>query len=155
MAVYHSQETEGIACTSGTSVTLQQLRRGLAAGPPAKIIQWGVSFDGNAVTSNTTPAKVKLERQTTAGTMTEVGRGFKYDSGVTDSICSWRRKATAEPTAGDVVEMHHVPVTGGVLVIQYPLGREPKLQANERMGIVVQAQVGSAASALAHIVWEE
>lgn len=156
MAIYVSQLTVPLACASGTSKTLIQIRRGLEAGGEARIIQWGISFDNHNVTSNTTPAKVLLTRQTTGGTMTQVGEGDKYNSGHTISNISWRRNATAEPTQGDPIEMHNVPVTGGVLVVQYPLGREPVLRpVNERVGIVVQAQTGSAASAIAHIVWEE
>ena len=152
MAVYSSTLSKQEAVASDTSKTLIQLRAGLNG--PAKVIEWGISFDG--ISSTATPARVKLIRQTTAGTMTQVGRGNKWDSNTTGSSASYKIAASAEPTGtADVYEIHQVTPTGGLLLKQYPLGRELVMQAGERLGLVVTAGPSSAASALGYIVWEE
>ena len=152
MAVYSSTLSKHEAVASDTSKTLIQLRAGLNG--PAKLIEWVISFDG--ISSTATPARVKLIRQTTAGTMTQVGRGKKYDSNTTGSSASFRIAASSEPTGtADVYEIHQVTPTGGLLLKQYPLGRELTLNAGERLGLVVTAGPSSAASALGYFVWEE
>jgi len=152
MGVYTSAVTKHIAVASNTTKTLLQLHNDNVG--TAKIVEWGISFDG--ISSTATPARVKLIRQTTGGTMTQRGAGVKYDSSRTDSNASYRVKATAEPTlTADIYELHQVTPTGGLLVKQYPLGREITLNAGERLGLVVTAGPNSAASALGYIVWEE
>ena len=152
MSVYVSAVTKHEAVASNTTKTLLQLHNDVFG--PAKVIEWGISFDG--ISSTATPARVKLIRQTTGGTMTQVGGGVKYDSLVTTSNASYRIGATAEPTlTADVYEIHQVTPTGGLLVKQYPLGRELTLNSGERLGLVVTAGPNSAASALGYIVWEE
>ena len=152
MAVYTSTLSKHVAVASETSITLIQLHNDVFG--PARIIEWGISFDG--ISSTATHARVKLIRQTTGGTMTQRGGGTKYDSNATTSNASFRTEATAEPTlTADVYENHQVTPTGGLLVKQYPLGREILLNSGERLGLVVTAGPSSAASALAYIVWEE
>lgn len=152
MAVYVSALTKQEAVASDTTKTLIQIHNDVFG--TAKIIEWGISFDG--ISSTATPARVKLMRQTTGGTMTQIGGGIKYDSNVTTSNASWRIAASSEPTGTtDLYELHQVTPTGGLLVKQYPLGRELTLNAGERLGLVVTAGPSSAASALAYIVWEE
>jgi hypothetical protein len=152
MAVYSSTLSKQEAVASDVSKTLIQLRAG--RNGPAKVIEWGVSFDGTSSTA--TPARVKLIRQTTSGTMTLVGPGIQWDSVTTGSSASYRIAASSEPTGtADVYEIHQVTPTGGLLLKQYPLGRELVMQAGERLGMVVTAGASSAASALGYIVWEE
>lgn len=152
MAVYSSTLSKKEAVASDTSKTLIQLRAGV--GGAAKVIEWGISFDG--ISSTATPARVKLIRQTTGGTMTQIGRGIEWDSAQTGSFASYRIAASAEPTGtADVYEVHQVTPTGGLLLKQYPLGRELTLQPGERLGLTVVAGPSSAASALGYIVWEE
>lgn len=152
MAVYSSAVTKHIAVASETTKTLLQIHNDIVGS--AKLVEWGISFDG--ISSTATPARVKLIQQTTGGTMTQAGRGKKYDSNTTGSNASFRIKATAEPTlTANIYEVHQVTPTGGLLVKQYPLGREIVLNAGERLGIVVTAGPNSAASALCYAVWEE
>lgn len=152
MAVYTSVVSKQIAVASDTTRTLLQLRAGLAR--EARLIEWGISFDG--ITSAATPARVKLIRQTTGGTMTQVGAGIKWNSNDTASSGSYRVKATSEPTLStDIYEIHQLTPTGGLLVKQYPLGRELQLNPGERLGFCVTAGPSSAASALCYAVWEE
>lgn len=152
MSVYVSALTKHEAVASETTKTLIQVHNSSVG--QAKVIEWGISFDG--ISSTATPARVKLIRQTTGGTMTQVGKGVKYDSNTTASNASFRIGATAEPTlTADIYELHQVTPTGGLLVKQYPLGRELTLNAGERLGLVVTAGPSSVASALGYIVWEE
>jgi len=151
MPQYVSTLTKHEAVASNTTKTLIQLHNDMYN--EAQIIEWGVSFDG--ISSTATPARVKLMRQTTGGTMTQVGRGEKYNSYLSQSNASYRIGATVEPTGGAIIEIHQVTPTGGLLVKQYPLGREPIVNTGERLGLVVTAGPNSAASALGYIVWEE
>jgi len=152
MSIYVSAITKHEAVASDTTKTLIQLHNDVFG--PIRVVEWGISFDG--ISSTATPARVKLMRQTTGGTMTQIGGGIKYNSNDTTSNASFRIGATAEPTGTtDLYELHQVTPTGGLLVKQYPLGREITLNSGERLGLVVTAGPSSAASALGYIVWEE
>lgn len=152
MGIYASVLSKKVALTSETSTTVIQLHAGLQAD--ARIVEWGVSFDGT--NSAATSARVRLVKQTTGGTMTQIGAGTAYDSANTASNASWRIAASSEPTsAAGFLEQHLVTPIGGLLVKQYPLGREPVVRAGERAGILVYPGLGSAASCYAYIVWEE
>lgn len=151
MGVYVSAVTKQLAVASATSKTLLQIHNDVFG--QARIIEWGISFDG--ISSTATPARVKLMKQTTGGTMTQRGAGTAYDSNLTSSNASFRTGATAEPTYGAILEAHQVTPTGGLLVKQYPLGREIVLNSGERLGLVVTAGPSSAASALCYVVFEE
>lgn len=149
--LYTSVLSKQEAVASNTTKTLVQLRAGAV---PARLVEWGIGFDG--ISSTATPARVKLIRQTTGGTMTQAGAGVKWNSNQTASSASFRVAASVEPTlTTDVYEIHHVTPTGGLLIKQYPLGRELQINPGERLGFIVTAGPSSAASAVAYAVWEE
>ena len=138
------------SCAAAADQTLVQVRAGVV---PITLIEWGVSFDG--ITSTATPAHVKLQLQTTGGTMTQVGRGEKLNSAATGSLASYRIDATSEPTDGLILGQGNLTPIGGLFEKQWPLGREPVLAPGERVAVIVSAFAGSATSALGHIVFEE
>ena len=138
------------SCAAGADQTLVQVRAGVV---PITLIEWGVSFDG--ITSTATPARVTLQLQTDAGTMTQVGAGQKLNSALTASLASYKVNATVEPTDGAILAQANLTSIGGLFEKQWPLGREPILAPGERVSVIVSAFAGSATSALGHIVFEE
>jgi len=148
--LFISALTVPTSCAAGADQTLVQVRAGVV---PIIPIEWGVSFDGT--NSSATPAQVKLQLQTTGGTMTQAGAGQKYNSAATASLASYRVNATAEPTDGAILGNKFLTPIGGLLEKQWPLGREIELAPGERLSVVVTAGTGSAATAVGHIVFEE
>jgi len=138
------------SCISTDDQTLVQVRAGVV---PITPIEWGVSFDG--ITSTSTPAHVKLQLQTTGGTMSQAGAGQKYNSAATASLASYRVNATAEPTDGAILAQVLATPIGGLFEKQWPLGREIELAPGERLAVVVTAGIASSVSAIGHIVFEE
>lgn len=117
----------------------------------AKVIEWGVSFDG--VTANNDPVRIRVLRQTTAGTRSSAVE-VNWDPDNPTANCLSFHTFSAEPTASDVlVEMQCHPQAG--VMVQYPLGREITLDNStaSRLGIDVLAP--QAVNASAWMVWEE
>lgn len=150
MASIYSVTTETEEALTTSVETVLQLRG--ATTVKAKVIEWGVSFDG--VSSTAEPVRVRLLRQTTDGTGTGASE-VKWDP---DNAAAVQVTAfhtfTAEPTAGDVLAEYHCHPQSGI-VVQYPLGREPALgaAATSRIGIDVFAP--AAVNCTAYMVWEE
>ena len=138
------------SCAAAADQTLVQVSAGVI---PITLTEWGVSFDG--ITSTATPVHVKLQLQTDGGTMTQIGRGQKLNSALTGSLASYRINATSEPTDGAILSQHNVTPIGGLFEKQWPLGREIVINPGERVAVIASAFVGSATSALGHIVFEE
>jgi len=148
---YRSETSEKVRFSLTTGRTGLQLHAGVI---PVTLLEWGVSFDGT--NSSATPAQVRLVRQTTGGTMTQVGTGIEYNSAETASFASFRVFATAEPTATtDVYDSHLVTPVGGLFAKQWPLGRDVVLQPGERVGVFVLAGASSAVSGVCSIDFEE
>lgn len=149
MAIY-SITTEGEeALAAATAETLLQLRG--ATTVKAKIIEWGVSFDGVSVTAE--PVRVRVLRQTSDGTGSAATEA-KWDADDPAAGCTGFHSFSAEPAAGEVLVDMEVHPQAGVL-IQYPLGREIILDdaATSRLGIEVTAP--AVVNAVGHLVWEE
>ena len=110
------------AMTTGAKTVLMAIA---PAGHGLSVAELALSFDG--VTSSAVPATVDIvtSTQATAGT-----------SGVTPTITQIRGRATggsaptggsnytAEPTTLVIIKRFYVPQYNGLLIIQYPLGRE-------------------------------
>lgn len=126
--------TQG-AIASGTSAkTLMQL---VAASNHRTLIKgWGLSFDG--ATSDATPVKVELLRQSTAGTMTSLTVVKENDSDDETLQTTAQHTATAEPTAGDIIETHYVHPQGGSFDVFYPHPGQA-IKGGGRMGVRVTA----------------
>lgn len=148
MAIY-SFVIKDVALTAAATKTLWQLLT--PADARAKVIEFGISFDGAAAAA---AIDVDLLRQTTAGTMT-AGTEILWDPA--DGVASVQatHSASAEPTAGDILASWQVPPNGGVLVMQYPLGREPVVGLSGRMGLRAITPAGVSPAASAYVVWEQ
>lgn len=151
MSSVYSATTEGEeALGAATAETVIQLRG--ATVVKARIIEWGVSFDGVSVTGE--PVRIRLLRQTTDGTATGATEALWDDPDAPAANCTAFHSFTAEPTAGSVLADYNVHPQAGI-VIQYPLGREPVLDNATTSRIGIECTAPAAVNAAAYIVWEE
>jgi hypothetical protein len=116
------------ALTAGAKTTLMAIA---PAGHGLVVVEMSVSFNG--VTSSAVPALVELVRSTQAGAGT---------SGVAPTITQVRGRTTGataptggsnytvEPTALVNMRRWYVPQFMGLLLVQFPLGREPESDAS-------------------------
>ena len=141
-------QTSEVALTAATAKTVIQITA--AANHRVAVLGWGVFFDGTSVTAE--PVQVRLLRQTTAGTMSAL-TPVALDGDVALTLqTSAQHTATAEPSAGtvlDVCECH--PQQG--YEVKYPLGQEPILSGSGRVGIECTAPAG--VNVRAKILFEE
>ena len=138
MAAFQGQAaTTEIALTAATAKTVVQLVA--AANHRVKILGWGVFFDGTSTTAE--PVQVRLLRQTTAGTMSALTPTKRDDSIADTLLTTAQHTATAEPTAGDLLEAIEVHPQQGYQVL-YPLGVEPIIGGGDRVGIECTAPAG-------------
>lgn len=150
MGSIFSATTEGEeALAAATQETVLQLRG--SASAKAAVIQWSVAFDSTSGTAE--PVLVRLIRQSSDGTGSAATEA-EWDEDGPEALLSAFHSFSAEPSTGEVLEEHLVHPQAGI-VIQYPLGREPKLSAatTSRLGIAVNAP--AVVNAVATIVWEE
>lgn len=137
------------ALAAATAETVLQLVG--HASVKARIVEWGVSFDG--VSAVAEPIRIRLVRQTTAGTATGASE-VMWDPDNPTASCLGFHSFSAEPTYGDIlVDMDVHPQAG--IVMQYPLGREPVIDnsTTSRLGLVVTAP--AIVNAAAWLAWEE
>ena len=132
--IFVSASTPEVALVSGTAKTVLQV--GTPTNQRDPIIRWGVFFDGQNVSDE--PVQVRLLRQTTSGTMTTLGVE-KLDGSLSETPQTIAQyNASAEPSAGDVLDVVEVhPQTGYEMI--YPLMQEPVIQGGGRVGIECQA----------------
>lgn len=146
--------TAATALVAATAKTLVNLIS--AATKSAIVVEMSVSFDG--VTASAIPVLVDLgySTQATAGTPgtspapTQIrGRGTSALTAAVDY--------SAEPTALTGFKHFLVTPNGGLLVIQFPLGREPQadLSAGTNKAQFVRANAPAAVNARAYMEFEE
>lgn len=122
--------TAEIALAAATPKTVVQLVA--PTNHRLKIIGWSIWFDGVSPTAE--PVLVRVLRQTTAGTMTGL-TPTKVDDSIADTLLATaQHTATAEPTAGDVLERKEVHPQQGFEKI-YPAGAELIVGGGDRIGI--------------------
>lgn len=130
-------QTSEIALTAATVKTVVQLVA--PANHRMKLKRWKVSFDGVSATAE--PVQVELLRQTTAGTMSALTPVKKDDSLAETLQATAQHTATAEPTAGDILENVEVHPQSGYELI-YPDGWEVIVGGGDRLGIRCTAPAG-------------
>lgn len=149
MAVY-SCTTEGEETLTTAAETLLQITG--SASIKTKILQWSVAFDSTSATAE--PVLVRLARQSTAGTATGANE-VPADPDDPTALVTCFHSFTAEPTMGAILEEHEVYPGGIPLIVQYPLGDEPTVDAStsDRLAIIVTAP--AAVNAVASMRWRE
>ena len=134
---HYSVNVTGEAIAASEVETILQVAAG--STKPLRVSRWGVSFNGVDVTKQ--PVRVELLRLTSDGT-SSVFTPKKLDPNSEASIAVGRTAHTAEPVAGDVLEVHYVSPAGGYLVEAYSAGypdERPIVAPNGRIGIRVLA----------------
>jgi hypothetical protein len=151
MAAIYSITTEGEeALAAATAETLVQIRG--VASLKARVVAWGVSFD--SVTAADAPVVVDFLFQTTDGTgsaATEVA--INPDEPV--ALVTGFHSFSAEPTPGGILESYNVPPQGGMIVREYPPGREPMLTNATSSRLGIRCTAPAVCNAVAWIQWEE
>ncbi len=147
-----------VAVTTGTAIkTLLQIST--AATRPARVIEWGISFDASAAA---TPIKVELIETDVAATVTAYVAAdvTKYSdpnapaSLATLGVANSGYTATAEGTiaAVRVFDVQFIAPTSQYFK-QFPLGREPEVAVSTFLRVRVTA--GTATNSYAYVIWEE
>lgn len=113
------------AATAGAKTALMAIA---AANSGLIVVEFGISFDG--VTASAVPALVELvsSTQATAGTPTGTPTVTQIRGRVTGGEApAASGRYSAEPTVLVRHKAWYVSPNGGVLVVQFPLGREPEI----------------------------
>lgn len=139
-------QTAEVALGAATAKTVIQVVA--AANHRVKIKRWGVFFDG--VSATEAPVEVRLLRQTTAGTMSAL-TPVALDTAAETIQTTAQHTATAEPTAGNVVDVVEVHPQGGYEVNLE--GQEIIIPGGGRIGIECTAP--SVVNVRAKIIFEE
>lgn len=151
MASVYSVTTEGEeALAAATAETLLTLIG--ASATKARIVEWGVSFDGTSASAE--PVRIRIVRATADGTGTSATIK-PWDPDNPTANCTAKHSYTAEPTKESqaLVEMDVHP-QGGV-VIQYPLGREVVVDNSTGSIVCIEVTAPAVVNAEAYLVWEE
>jgi hypothetical protein len=134
MATPYKVGATGQSTTAATAKTLIQV----VAPATRRVLIKEVSIGFASTTSSDGAALVELVRQTTAGTVTS-STPLLNDPAATAALSSGAINATVEPTTTDVLRSWNVPVQGGLLIYQMPLGEEILVAASGRIGLRVTA----------------
>lgn len=130
--------TGEISLLAGAAKTVAQL----LAVANHRILIKGYEVHGKGVLSTDTPMRVRLVRQTTAGTMS-AGTVAKNDPTDTEAIqTTFTINASAEPTTTDILDVFEVHPQSGQIVM-YPPGDEIPVPGGTRFGaemLAAQAQ---------------
>lgn len=154
------------AVTTGTAIkTLLQAKLGASSNHLARIVEWGISFDGSAAA---TPIKCELLSTMSVGaTVTEFAAADIINltdpnaGAVTDDFplaftaagdeSGYTATAEGTITAVRMFDMQFIAPTNQY-VKQFPLGREPAFKASEFVRIRVTA--GAAVNAFCYMILE-
>lgn len=124
MPARYTVETNGdVALTAATARTI--LNAINATNGLMRIVELSVSFDGVTVTAE--PVTVELCSSTQATVGTSTSHTPAQSGGPTRTVQgTFQRAYTAEPTVLTVLKRWLVRADGGLLFVQFPLGREPE-----------------------------
>jgi hypothetical protein len=140
-------QTAEVALSAASAKTVVSIKA--PANHRLKVLRWGIFFDG--ISSVAEPVQVRLLRQSTDGTSTSATIvKIGTDSETIQSTGGYN--FTAEPTAGDVLDVAEVHPQAGYEVI-FPTGQEIKVAGGGRIGIECTAP--ATVNCRAKIVFEE
>lgn len=116
--------TEGVqALAAAAAETILNIVN--AANSLVRLVEFSVSFDG--VTATAVPVLVELCSCTQATAGTSSAAAITQIRGATRTVdATARRQFTAEPTVITVLKPYLVRADGGLVIVQFPLGREPE-----------------------------
>lgn len=145
--------------TSGTAIkTLLQLA--MPSTEQGRVIEWGITFDG--VTPANVPGTVELIETDVAATVTaHVAAGLVKQNAPNDvpslatlgtAATGYTASAEGSITATRTLDVQQINPTAAYFK-QFPLGREPEINASKFLRIRVKFAV--AVNCLCYIIWEE
>jgi hypothetical protein len=140
-------QTAEVALSAATAKTVLQITA--MTNHRLHIKRWAVFFDG--ISSTAEPVQVRLLRQTTAGTMTSL-TPVKLVAGSETVQTTAQHTATAEPTAGDILDIAEVHPQSGYEVV-VPFDQVIEVPGGTRLGI--EATAPAAVNVRAKIVFVE
>ncbi len=124
-----------------------------AANSLVRLTEFGVSFDG--VDAAAVPVLVELGSSTQAGAGTATARTPLQVRGAPRTVQATAAVVyTVEPTVITVLKEWLVRPDGGLLVMQFPLGREPE-QTVTADGLLLRATAPAVANARCTMEFEE
>lgn len=156
MAIYTAYaETPYVVLTADTSSIMEIIGD---ADVTAKLVEFSISFNGTSATQ--APILVKLRQITATGTGTACTEVADQRTGKTAPQCQAKHTLTAEPTMVATVALGqwYVHPQGGLLMVQYPLGREPVIcdgSASQGLALELTSASGVTPTAAAYLKWDE
>jgi hypothetical protein len=118
----------------------------------------GISFDASAASA---PCVVDLYRTTSvtgaAGAAATVVKENANADSASSNVASSLVVLTAEPASVEILRSFYVQPFGGLVVLQFPLGREPQMSgtSTNRLGIRATMPTGVTGAARAWFAFEE
>ena len=148
-------ETPYTVLTADTSSIMELLGD---ADVVAKLVEFSISFNGTSPTQ--APILVKLRQITATGTGTACTEVAVQRTGKSAPQVQAKHTLTVEPTMVATVALGswYVHPQGGLLVMQYPLGREPVIcdgSASQGLALELTSASGVTPTAVCHVTWEE
>lgn len=148
--------TTATSATAGTVKTILQIKAGTGK---FRIIEWGYGFD----TPPSSPVRVELvETGTVFATVTTIGSGIlKYNdvtgpaSSAVAGTAATGFNASAEGTITASRLLAYTYDNSLYFKQQFPLGREPEVNANSALRIRATPTVSTASNMWCYIIWEE
>lgn len=131
----------GVSISTAAKTLLQVVP---ATNNTVEVIELGIGF--RSVTSTDVSVLVELIRQSTAGTSSSLTLVADGEDDSKAALATALQTFTAEPTAGNILRSWEVTPVGGLFVVQFPLGREPRALSN-RIGLRVTAPQAETVSA--------
>lgn len=148
----------GTTATALSAATARTLCNVITGTRPIILVEFGVSFDG--VTATAVPVLVELcgSTQGAAGTLTAFTPLPIRPMGGDASIATAGIDYTVEPTTVTPFKHWLVTPNGGLVVIQFPLGREmfgTSGAASAGKGILIRCTAPAAVNARGYMEFEE
>lgn len=156
MAVYTAYaETPYVVLTADTSSIMELLGASTAV---ARLVEFSISFNG--ISSTQAPILVKLRQITATGTGTACTEVGNQRTAKTAPLVQAKHTLTVEPTMVATVALGqwYVHPQGGLLVVQYPLGREPVIcdgSASQGLALELTSASGVTPTAACYMSWDE
>lgn len=150
MSQIYSGVTPAIGLTAATAKTCIAIVG--AAGDAVTLIEIAISFDG--VTASAIPATVELCDFTAAGAGTKTtGTAVQTRGQRVTATTAFFHTYTVEPTVLAALYKWYISPNGGLLHLQFPLGREPDLVVAK--GLAIRITAPAAVNTTCTMVWEE
>lgn len=149
----YSIQNGGVTTTAAATKSLLLVN---PATDRIKVVEWGVSFDN--VSTNAEPVLIEIYRTNSLGSPagTSTLTPLPLDPADATASATALYNLSTEPTSVYVLGTYYVAPNAGLLVIQYPLGREIVCgAAGARFGIRYTTVTGVTPGCRAYAIWEE